>query len=252
VLLAAMTHRAPGQDAVVLGQVAVPEGTTETTQVRTLLDLIDITGALVTADAAHTCADTARYLVEDCGADYLLTIKGNRPALHAAAIATGRELIAAEPDHVTEDRGHGRINRWTTWAADTGEGLGLPYAARLALIRRDIADLAGQPLSKEIAFVVTSRAHLPAGEISAHTRQHWGIENLVHRPPRHRLARGRPPGLPRQRPPDRGHLPQPGPRPVRHPRHHQDQTERTGNRPQPHTGHPTAHIASRSSVSNRL
>jgi predicted transposase YbfD/YdcC len=182
VLLAAMTHRAPGQDAVVPGQVAVPEGTTETTQVRTLLDPIDITGALVTADAAHTCAGTARYLVEDCGADHLLTIKGNRPALPAAAIATGRELIAAEPDHVTEERGHGQISRRTTWAADTGEGLGLPYAARLALIRRDIADPAGQPLSKEIAFVVTSRAHLPAGEISAHTRQHWGIENLVHRP----------------------------------------------------------------------
>lgn len=83
---------------------------------------------------------------------------------------------------MTEERGHGRINRWTTWATDTGEELGLPDAARLALIRRDIADLAGQPLSKEIAFVVTSRAHLSADEISAHTRQHWGIENLVHRP----------------------------------------------------------------------
>lgn len=59
VLFAAMTHRAPGQDAVVPGQVAVPEDTTETTQVRTLPDPIGITGALVTADAAHTCAGTA-------------------------------------------------------------------------------------------------------------------------------------------------------------------------------------------------
>jgi len=102
VLFAAMTHRAPGQDAVVLGQIAVPEGTIETTQVRTLLDAIDITGALVTADAAHTCADTARYLVEDCGADYLLTIKGNRPALHAAAIAckiANKEIRASDLPH---------------------------------------------------------------------------------------------------------------------------------------------------------
>src|SRR5690606_9743969 len=75
VLFSAMTHRGEHQDAVVLGQIRVPEGTTETTQVRALLEPIDITGALVTADAAHTCAETARYLVEDKKADYLLTIK---------------------------------------------------------------------------------------------------------------------------------------------------------------------------------
>jgi predicted transposase YbfD/YdcC len=182
VLFSAMTHRSERHDPVTLAQIAVPGGTTETTQVRTLLDPLDITGALVTADAAHTCAETARYLVEDKNADYLLTIKGNRPALHTAAIASGRELIAAPPDHVIEQRGHGRINRWATWSTGTGEDLGLPHAARLALIRRDVADLAGQPLSKEIAVVATSRGRLTAAEISAHARRHWGIENLEHRP----------------------------------------------------------------------
>jgi hypothetical protein len=53
VLFSAMTHRSKHQDAVVLGQIRVPEGTTETTQVRTLLDPMHITGALITADAAH-------------------------------------------------------------------------------------------------------------------------------------------------------------------------------------------------------
>jgi len=182
VLFSAMIHRGDRSDAVVVGQVAVPAGTNETTQVKALLDEMDIAGALVTADAAHTCAETARYLVKDKKADYLLTIKGNRPALHAAAIAATYELTCAEPDHVTEQRGHGRINRWTTWATSTDESLGLPYAARLALIRRDTSDLAGHPLSKEIALVVTSRAHLTAADISGHTRRHWGIENLEHRP----------------------------------------------------------------------
>jgi predicted transposase YbfD/YdcC len=181
VLFSAMIHRSHHSDAVVVGQVAVPEGTNETTQVKALLDDMDIAGALVSADAAHTCAQTARYLVEDKNADYLLTIKGNRPSLLAEATALGRELIAAEPDHRTEERGHGRINRWTTWVTNTTEDIGLPHAARLAVIRRDVADLAGHPLSKEIAFVVTSRAHLTAAQISTHTRRHWGIENLTHR-----------------------------------------------------------------------
>jgi predicted transposase YbfD/YdcC len=192
VLFSAMTHRSDRHDGVVLAQIAVPEGTNETTQVRALLAEIDIAGALVSADAAHTCAETARYLVEDKHADYLLTIKKNRSSLHAAALSAARELIAAKPDHLHQERGHGRINRWTTWATNTSPGTGtgtgtgpsidLPHAARLAVIRRDVADLAGQPLSKQIAFVVTSRPHLSAAQISTHTRRHWGIENLEHRP----------------------------------------------------------------------
>jgi hypothetical protein len=61
-LFSAMTHWVAGQDAVVLGQIRVPEGTTETTQVRALLDPMNITGALVTADAES--AVLARDLVE--------------------------------------------------------------------------------------------------------------------------------------------------------------------------------------------
>ncbi|SEG94012.1 hypothetical protein SAMN04489712_14226 [Thermomonospora echinospora] len=83
---------------------------------------------------------------------------------------------------MTEERGHGRINRWTTWTTGTDEGIGPPCAARLAVIRRDVADLAGQPLSKQIVLAATSRARLSAAEVSAHLRRHWGIENLEHRP----------------------------------------------------------------------
>lgn len=110
-----------------------------------------------------------------------MTVKGNRSSLHTAAITAGRELITTSPAHVLEERGHGRISRWTTWTGDVDEHIGLPYAAQLALIRRDITDLAGQPVSKEIALVLTSRPHLSAAEISGHTRAHWGIENLEHR-----------------------------------------------------------------------
>ncbi|WP_131743191.1 hypothetical protein [Actinomadura roseirufa] len=94
-----MTHRVPGRHAVVLGQIAMPEGITETTQWHAAGPL-DICGALVTADAAPICVETARYLVEDRHADYLLTIKGNRPSLHAAALAASRALPATEPGHV--------------------------------------------------------------------------------------------------------------------------------------------------------
>jgi predicted transposase YbfD/YdcC len=181
VLFSAMTHRQGGRTGVTLGQIAVPEGTNETTQVRTLLDPLDITGALVSADAAHTCADTARYLVEDKKADYLLTIKGNRATLRAAAIAIATGLTSAKPEHVSTERGHGRISTWSTWATDVDEGIGLPYAARLAVVRRDIADLAGVRTSKEIALIITSRTSLTSADTCDRTRGHWSIENLEHR-----------------------------------------------------------------------
>lgn len=80
-LLAAMITGAQA----VIAQRDVDAKTNEITQVRPLLAGLDITGALVTADALHVQRDTARYLVEDKKADYLFTaVKDNQPGLFAA------------------------------------------------------------------------------------------------------------------------------------------------------------------------
>jgi hypothetical protein len=146
VLFSALVHCCKGQDPVTLAQIRVPEGTTETTQVKALLADLDIDSALVTMDAAHTCAATARHLVEDKNADYLMAVKGNREALYTACrrVASGLVSGGQVPHVVTEDE-HGRISAWTTWSTELtdGDGVKLPHAARLAVIRRDVADLAG-------------------------------------------------------------------------------------------------------------
>ena len=77
------------------------------TQVRPLLDDIDITGALVTADALHVQKDTARYLVQDKKADYLFTaVKDNQPSLFDALDALPVGQGARHPYRT--DKGHGR------------------------------------------------------------------------------------------------------------------------------------------------
>jgi hypothetical protein len=57
-LFAAMLH----QEKVIIGQVRVPDGTTEVTQAKALLAGVDLENAVVTADAVHSCRETAQYI----------------------------------------------------------------------------------------------------------------------------------------------------------------------------------------------
>lgn len=55
----------------------------EITAFRPLLDLLDLTGAVVTFDALLTQTDRAKFLVEEKGAHGIAVLKGNHPSLHA-------------------------------------------------------------------------------------------------------------------------------------------------------------------------
>ena len=61
-----------------LGSEAVAEGSNEIPAVQELLRRVEIEGSLVTADAMNTQTETARIIVQDKGADYLFTVKGNQ------------------------------------------------------------------------------------------------------------------------------------------------------------------------------
>ena len=68
-------------EETVLAQIAVPEKTNEIPMLPQLLHELPLDGTLVTADALHTQTDTARHLVQERGADYLLVVKDNQPSL---------------------------------------------------------------------------------------------------------------------------------------------------------------------------
>ena len=67
-----------------LGSEVVAEKTNEIPAVRALCERLDLDGRLVSLDALHTQTETARQIVLEHGADYLLTLKGNQPAVQAA------------------------------------------------------------------------------------------------------------------------------------------------------------------------
>ena len=82
-LLAASTH----ESKTVGAQRAVENrgAGSEIAAVAPLLEPLEIDGSTVTLDALHTQHETARFLVQEKGADYVLTVKGNQPNLRAKA-----------------------------------------------------------------------------------------------------------------------------------------------------------------------
>ena len=76
-LLSAVVHGI----GVVVAQTSVSDKTNEIPCLKPMLAELDIEGAVVTADALHTQKETARHLVEDRKADYVLTVKDNQPTM---------------------------------------------------------------------------------------------------------------------------------------------------------------------------
>ncbi len=70
-----------------LGSEVVAEKSNEIPAVRTLCQRVDLDGRLVSLDALHTQAQTAREVVLAHGGDYLLTVKGNQPGVQAVVQA---------------------------------------------------------------------------------------------------------------------------------------------------------------------
>jgi predicted transposase YbfD/YdcC len=104
-----------------------------------------------------------------------------RSALQKAVFDRCKHMLKNKPVHVVEERGHGRVKRWSTWVTDA-TGIDFPHASQVACIRREEFDLDGVRISKEYALVVTSATAGKVGSADLHTyvRGHWSIENKGH------------------------------------------------------------------------
>ncbi len=179
-LSAAMPH----QEKVIIARHRIPDETTEVTQVRELLEPVDLKNAVVTADAAHACRETAEYIAgkkEDGGRepDCFLFVKGNQAVLQRAVSGAVQEGFPRDPDHTELDRGHGRVIRRSLRVTDAGD-TGFPHVSRVARIRRDRYDTDGTLISKEIVHAVTSPGarQASAAGLAKTARGQRGIESV--------------------------------------------------------------------------
>lgn len=169
-----------------LAQTVVADKQNEIIAARTVLEMLDIKGMLVTADALHCNAKTARLIV-DRGADYLIALKGNRPAMFADV----QRLFAAPPtppaEHVTVGKNHGRLETrrhqvwhdvaWLTPTRAESDEAPLAGLAMIGMIEATV-ERSGKK-SCERRYYVCSRALDPQAFAEA-AREHWKIENSLH------------------------------------------------------------------------
>ncbi|WP_372412136.1 ISAs1 family transposase [Streptomyces luteireticuli] len=164
-----------------VSQLRVPDKTNEITGFTALLAPFDLTGTVVTADALHTQREHAKWLVEAKQAHYLLIVKGNQPALHAALKSLPwKEVTARRYDR---EAGHGRREtRSVRTLTVTGLGLGFPHVVQAAKILRHRTDLKTGKVTRQTVHAITDMTPREASPqfIGRLARSQWGIEAVHH------------------------------------------------------------------------
>jgi predicted transposase YbfD/YdcC len=169
-----------------LGQVVVDAKSNEITAIPKLLEILAISGCLVTIDAMGCQTEIAEKIV-DAGANYVLAVKANQPTL-----AEGIQdffLDHLEDDfarvkvsrHETNERGHGRVEARSYYVCPVPDDL--PDRERwknLVAIGITINDTArGEKHSDEVRYYILSKK-LSGRKFAEAVRGHWSIENRLH------------------------------------------------------------------------
>jgi predicted transposase YbfD/YdcC len=165
------------ENRLVLGQAAVPDGSNEIGVIPDLLRTLDLSGAIVTIDAAGCQTENAR-LIRGQGGHYLLAVKDNQPTLRAAIERVFE--TACEADFVgvavsggeEVDDAHGRHEeRYTTVVHDpAGIPAEWPDVAAVVQVNRE-REVGGERVTTT-HYYLTSYAG-SAAELGRWVRGHW-------------------------------------------------------------------------------
>ena len=166
-----------------LAQVKVDGKSNEIPALPELLELLDVKGRTVTADAMHAQRGSAAAIVAK-GGDYALQLKRNQGAMHEDVVEyldnppKSAELLS----HQQVDKGHGRVETRTAtvchdvgWLQERHDWPGLSAIGKVVGERR-LAD--GSESADARYFLLSGK---PSAErFGRIVRSHWAIENGLH------------------------------------------------------------------------
>jgi predicted transposase YbfD/YdcC len=173
------------ENQLFLGQEVVDDKSNEITAIPKLLEVLELTGAIVTIDAMG-CQKEIADKIRDKGADYVLAVKGNQEHLEEdiieafMAVDEGRSTAKVDT-HTEHDKGHGREETRCTQTMAVPEGLRNQEAWRdvrsLARCTRTYREKGVE--KSEVRYFISSLKPY-AKRLARAIRSHWGVENGLH------------------------------------------------------------------------
>jgi predicted transposase YbfD/YdcC len=172
---------------ITIGQVATACKSNEITAIPKLLDLIDVSGAVVTLDAMGCQRDIVAQIVAQ-GGDYIISLKGNQSTLHDQVKEFFSEITMGDLEKrpgssvlYTTEKGHGRIEerayaivKDVAWINGRSKWANLNCIGMI-ISRRTIKDT----ISEERRYYITS-IEPNVALFEKGVRGHWLIENSSH------------------------------------------------------------------------
>ncbi len=171
-----------------LGQITVDSKSNEIPAVRDLVEMLNIEGMVVTADAMHCQKETAEIIVKNKG-DYVLQLKANQGNFYKDVYAMFDDKYMDEVDtdceyetYSTIEKSHGRIEKRTCYVLNElefftdyiSEWKGLK---KIFAIKREV-EKNGEKTT-EISCYLSSK-NTTAEKLMSYTRKHWEIESMHH------------------------------------------------------------------------
>ena len=174
---------------IALGQKIVDSKSNEIPAVKELIEMLNIEGMVITADAMHCQKETAEIIIKNKG-DYVLQLKANQGKFYEDVYAMFDDKYISEADKDCEyeifstiEKSHGRIEKRTCYVLNEVEFF-TDYIAewkgltKIFAVKREVKR--NEKKTTEISCYLSSK-NTTAENLLSYTRKHWQIESMHHR-----------------------------------------------------------------------
>ena len=165
---------------ITLGQNTVSDKSNEIPAVRELIELLDVKGCLIVADALNCQTQTAKVIIEN-GGDYLLSVKDNQSELKAeiADYINDKTLRKTMDKSTQREKNRERTEVRTAYVTDDINWLfskeKWENLACIGAINTQFETKKGK--KNEWHYFISSR-NLSAKELLTHARLEWSVETM--------------------------------------------------------------------------
>lgn len=167
------------ENRITLGEIVTEEKSNEIMAVPELLDILELKGAIITADAM-SCQTKIVAKIAEKEADYVIGLKGNQGTLLNDVSLYFDHFVQECICTKTHEKGHGRIEKREyfletelDWLAQKAAWTNLNAIGAV----KSIVEERGE-IRTETRHFITSLTNID--EFSRAVREHWGIENQLH------------------------------------------------------------------------